>query len=306
MATATRRLSKALQLELIHRATTLLQQEICFIHSSEFENLSEEQVLEDAPERIYGDSPAKGNSRESDSQLLGMENALLTPQGEQYLFCKLNFLKYQANALRSKLNPLKPKKNLIEQIERNLRQANEARTSIVEANLRLVASIAHKFSKSRLDYEEWISEGNMILVNAVDKFDYSRGFRFSTYATHAVQRHFYRQLQKKQKRKTREVATSSEILSEVAPFEEKDQPLDQRVAQILIDHFETCLDEREIVIIKERFGLSQGVDGSSETLKAVALKVGLSKERVRQLQMRAIDKLQDLAWKLNLRLEPTL
>ncbi len=53
----------------------------------------------------------------------------------------------------------------------------------MESNLRLVASIARKFSKSRNDFEELLSEGNAILLYAVDKFDFSRGFRFSTYAT---------------------------------------------------------------------------------------------------------------------------
>src|SRR5690606_38354574 len=62
----------------------------------------------------------------------------------------------------------------------------------VEANLRLLVSLAKKFAHNFQHFEELLSEGHVKLMQAVDKFDYSRGFRFSTYATHAICRTYYR------------------------------------------------------------------------------------------------------------------
>lgn len=71
-----------------------------------------------------------------------------------------------------------------------LEQSEQIRGQLVRSNLRLVASIARKFSTSVQDVEEFSSDGSMILLGAIDRFDYSRRFRFSTYATHSIQRHF--------------------------------------------------------------------------------------------------------------------
>ena len=276
-----------------------LEVEIQFIYSDEFESLTEEDVLTLDNERLYSEP----SSRRSALGEMTNPARLLTAAGEAHLFRQFNFLRFLAEGLREKAASKRSKKSAISEIYRLLAKAGEARSAIVEANTRLVASIAHKFANSRFEYEDLVSEGNMILVNAVDKFDYSRGFRFSTYATHAIQRHFYRLMQRKQRRRTREVATPTDILADVAPAKEYERPLDHTVANALLERFGDCLDDREAVIIRERFGFNS--DESSETLKVVAEKVGLSKERVRQLQMGAIEKLQDLAIKMNLRLEPS-
>lgn len=280
------------------QAETMMQTEISFTYADEFESLTLDDVEIQADAEIY----ANGDAREDQAGIRGMEAPLLSPEGERVLFRLMNYCKYRANALRSKINPKRVRKSLIKEIEVLLARAERARTEIVQANLRLVASIAHKFANSKTEYEEYISEGNMILLNAVDKFDYSRGFRFSTYATHSVQRHLYRQMQRKQRRKNREVGTPTDVLADIAPDRDLDQPLDHKVAEQIMEHFDACLDDRERVIIQERYGLN---GGSAETLKAVADKVGLSKERVRQLQMRALEKLQDLTIRMKIRLEPS-
>lgn len=284
------------------RAAALMEKEVCFIHSREFAGLSEERIEAEQPSRVYdSDAGFEGENAFSDLS----RSPLLTQPGEQHLFRKMNFLKYRANAHRATLNPSRPSLAKVQEIERLLGLAEQTRAAIVEANLRLVYAIAHKFANNPWEYDEYVSEGNLILVNAVDKFDYCRGFRFSTYATHAVQRHFFRLMQRRQRRKARELTSPTEILGEVAVARDSDVPLDHRIAEQLISRFDECLDERERIIIEERFGLVDS-QTSSETLKSVAEKVGLSKERVRQLQMRAIQKLQDLAVRMNLRLEPSL
>jgi RNA polymerase sigma factor (sigma-70 family) len=234
----------------------------------------------------------------------GMKTPLLTAAGERFLFRKFNYLKYHANTLRAKLHRRRPQQRRVEQIERLLREATQTRNLIVQANLRLAAALAGKFAVSRADYEELLSEAHLILVNAVDKFDFSRGYRFSTYATHAIQRHFFRVLRRRQRRKERETGASPELLSSlVRPLEE--QPIwNPQAAAELIGRLDDCLDPRERTIVTERFGLAGGA--AAETLKQVADRVGLSKERVRQIQLRAIEKLQDLALQIGLRPEACL
>lgn len=288
--------------DLRDRTLRILAQEISFIHSRDFSRLTESQVEVERPEQVFESGAANDETSPSTDV---MRSPLLTPSGEQYLFRKMNFFKYRANSLRSTLNPSRQARKKIEEIDRLLAEAEIARGTIIEANLRLVCSIAHKFANNPWEYDEFVSEGNLILLNAVDKFDYSRGFRFSTYATHSVQRHFFRLMQRRQRRRGRELSSPHDVLGDLAVAPEREQPLDYRIAEQLISHFDECLDDREKIIIQERFGLIDS-QTAAETLKAVAEKVGLSKERVRQLQLRAIEKLQDLAARLNLRLEPTL
>ncbi|QDT35323.1 sigma-70 family RNA polymerase sigma factor [Thalassoglobus polymorphus] len=276
---------------------TLRAMKIPYIPSTEPGAQDFVDALNSTPEMVYKKTEHTGNSA-SQPQFVGQ---LLTIEGEQWLFRRMNALKQRAIEQQ---NSLAEEAHSVAEFQQTLHQIDQARNEIVEANLRLVASLAGKFSHSGAEFDELVSEGNLILLNAVDKFDVGRGFRFSTYATHAIQRHFFRFLQRKQKRKKRETSVNSGVLSETTPEIQKDEPLDcHQVAETLLSRFEDCLDEREVAILRDRFGLND--EESPATLKVVSERVGLSKERVRQLQMRAIEKLQDLAIQLKLRLEPT-
>lgn len=214
---------------------------------------------------------------------------LLRPDGERTLFRRMNFCRYRALRLRRQLNPRRPAKRLIEEIETLLRNAELCRSQLVESNLRLVAAIARGFRTSALDVEELVSEGNVVLLNAVDKFDFSRGFRFSTYATHAVRRHLYRHLLRDQKRTRREQGVDSELLNEIAaaPGDVDEKPVVQIASEAFRDWIGQ-LDPRHRAIVLARYGL----DGARpQTLRELTGSIGLSKERIRQLQLDALDEL---------------
>ena len=221
--------------------------------------------------------------------------ALLTHHGEQYFFRRMNYLLFWANAFRATLKPTRATAKSIARVEVLLREANRSRSTIVDSNLRLVLSLSRKFSNSDLEFEDLVSEGSLILVKAADKFDYSRGFRFSTYATHSIQRHFFRRWKTNQRRSNLVQVSSPEILAELVPTEEPDTESAVDVAQLkpIMKRMTDQLDEREQHIVLERFGL--GPTGVAQTLRSLAADLGISKERVRQLQIKALDKLQDIA-----------
>lgn len=221
---------------------------------------------------------------------------LLSPEGEEFLFRKMNFLLSRAESCRQQLVETPDCSATRRRLKGRLEDAMAVRNHIAECNLRLVISIARKFATSTCTFDELMSEGNEILLKAIGKFDISRGYRFSTYATHSVQRHFYRYTQQKKRRNTVEFRSTVELLNEL-PEGESDQVIEEWVREeqrmtLLIGRMAERLDEREHRIVTARFGL--GGKGVTRTLRELSAELGLSKERVRQLQIAAVEKLRDL------------
>ena len=185
-----------------------LTREIDFIPNETFECTTEKDLRDVDVEHYKDEEPIAGtlNSVNFAASLLSAvrQSRLLTFDGEQLLFKRLNFLRFRANAIRLTLNPKRPAKKKVLDMERLLDEAASVREELARANLRLVVSIAGKLALSRDEFDEFVAEGNGILLYAIDKFDYARGYRFSTYVTHAVQRHLYRFIERRKKRASRE------------------------------------------------------------------------------------------------------
>ncbi len=120
------------------------------------------------------------------------ETPLLTREQEQHLFRKMNYLKHKASVLRERLDLRRPSLTAMSQIEQLGGEAVRIKNDIVRANLRLVVSIAKRYATGPGHLFELISDGNMSLIRAVEKFDFARGFRFSTYASWAIMKNFAR------------------------------------------------------------------------------------------------------------------
>ena len=230
--------------------------------------------------------------------------ALLTREQEYHLFRKMNYLKHSASRLRESLSQTEGSKTAImDRIDDLYEAAVLVKNRIVQSNLRLVVSIAKRHVASTDDFFSLVSDGNMSLIRAVEKFDYSRGNKFSTYASWAIMKNFARTIPTEFKHRDRFRTTTEELF--VARQDERRDPYVeetvQRSRQRELSKILNRLDEREQKIITARFGLGRGKEPL--TLKQVGEEMGVTKERIRQLEARALSKLRDAADEANIDVE---
>jgi RNA polymerase primary sigma factor len=223
------------------------------------------------------------------------QTALLSAAEERQLFEAMNYLKYRVNVLRAKLRSESPDRRLVEKAQRLLDAATIIRDHIVQANMRLVISIVKKFVTPQYSFDELLSDGIDTLIQAVDKFDFDRGFRFSTYAYRSIARNAYRRVSDLQKEQSRFVSGSDELIREIpeeAPSqmfrEDSWRQLTRTLKKMLAN-----LDRREQLIVQGRY--SAGADNRAKTFQSMADALGVSKERVRQIEQRAVRKLKAMA-----------
>jgi RNA polymerase primary sigma factor/RNA polymerase sigma factor len=223
------------------------------------------------------------------------EVPLLTRAQEVHLFRKMNYLKYKAARLRDRLRPAQPKSGLMDRIERYYDEAVATKNQIIRANLRLVVSIAKRHVGPTENFFELVSDGNMSLMRAVEKFDFARGNKFSTYASWAIMKNFARTIPDEHRQRDRFRTSNAEMFTSAE--DERSDQFEQESAQLQreaqVERILGRLDEREQQIIISRFGLRRGDEPL--TLKQVGAELGVTKERIRQIEARALSKLRRAA-----------
>jgi RNA polymerase primary sigma factor len=239
---------------------------------------------------------------------------------------------------------------LVKDIRFSMREAHKAKTEMVEANLRLVISIAKKYTNRGLSFLDLIQEGNMGLMKAVEKFEYRRGYKFSTYATWWIRQAITRsiadqartiripvhmietlnkvmQVQKQLLQELGHEPTPEEVANEMGLALDKVQgimkmaqqpislqspvgdgddtsfgdfiedkgaenPYDMTAYSLLREKIIDVLDsltERERNVLSLRFGLK---DGYSRTLEEVGRQFKVTRERIRQIEAKALRKMR--------------
>jgi RNA polymerase sigma factor (sigma-70 family) len=227
---------------------------------------------------------------------------LLNKEQEQHLFRQMNFLKYKAAQRRArlmlpsgKIDAAHARTADLEEIDRLQAEANEVKERLISANMRLVTSIAKRHSGQTDNFFELLSDGNMSLIRAVEKFDFGRGFKFSTYASWAIMKNFARSIPEEKHRRERYV-TGHEDLFDAAPdnrSDEQEAVASAEQAAHRVNRLLEYLDPRERQIIRMRAGLDDGA--KAMTLEEIGQQLGITKERVRQLNVRIMKKLREIA-----------
>jgi RNA polymerase primary sigma factor len=286
------------------RARRLLEAKLDFVSDPSFEDpAAGAELLGPSPEPAGSRASRRPRAPDGLPPYLGSLYALplLSREQERHLFLKMNYLKYQAHRLREVLDPGHCTAGQLDEIERLQAEALAVKNQIIGANLRLVVAIAKKHAGPTTNLFELISDGNMSLIRAVEKFDASRGFKFSTYASWAIMRHFSRSIPEEKYRRDRFV-TGHEGMFEAAPYDRGDvyeQESDHRRSQEIVRGILGQLNDRERRILIGRYGIG----GTAEqTLEQLGRELGITKERVRQIESRAREKLRKIV--LEQKLDP--
>lgn len=235
-------------------------------------------------------------------------SVILSAKEERALFLQFNYCRYRVCLIKDELLD-RPNIDidLADEMLGWYRKAEAYRDQIAQTNLALVLAMAKRTRMSEVDFADLVSEGNMALLRAIDKFDAGRGFKFSTYACRAILKAFSRAGMKLSKYR-------SIFPTGFDPeFERSDYMQTKRA-----DHEEDCADEVKMIVetnradlskieqqvIKHRFKLvAPDVrneptptvtrdDGKPLTLQQVGQIIGVTKERVRQIQNRAMEKIR--------------
>jgi RNA polymerase primary sigma factor/RNA polymerase sigma factor len=281
------------------RAARILELPLDCIANEEFETLRTDK----REAEILGPPPAVDQPLKKARLPAGLppylaslyEVPLLTREQEVHLFRKMNYLKYKANKLRERLDLGRPKSGPMDQIEKLYEESVATKNQIIRANLRLVVSIAKRHVAPAENFFELVSDGNMSLIRAVEKFDYSRGNKFSTYASWAIMKNFARTIPDENRHRDRYRTSHSEMFSttEDVRSDQYEQESTQAQRENQVERILDRLDEREQQIIISRFGLNRGREPL--TLKQVGAAMGVTKERIRQIEARALSKLRRAA-----------
>ena len=319
-----------------------------------------ENTLVDSNDDISSDitkanNTNKNNNEEWDKKLLNnyfrdiVDIPLLTAEQEISLSAKIKYCKNKIEVYKLLANK-SPQNTRIPQIIKLLRKRqNDLNQKFINSNLRLVVSIAKRYTKRGLAFADMIQEGNLGLIKAIEKFDHTKGFRFSTYGAWWIQQYITRaifektrvikipvyimeqqnkvfiakyKLQEEFGRKplynevSKESGLSHDVVSVVLNGFDNSESLDRQIGhdensrtmvETLID--EKCEDqtsvsqrsnlmkllksslstltEREKTIIKMRYG----IDSPISTLEDIGTIMGVTRERIRQLEKEALNKI---------------
>ena len=280
------------------RAEKLLAAPTDFMDSPEFADAALTGViLGPMPneEDFFGKVHTMRAPKDVDAQMAYLyERPLLSREQEAHLFRKMNYLKYRLNQVRQAIDPARARASELQKVEEYHTAVKGVRDLLIECNQRLVHNLATKHLQPGQNLDELKSDANVSIMRAVEKFDYSRGNKFSTYATWAVMKNFARSIPDENTRKQRYMTGTDELFDGKADVRTDEQEVLAAAGQARdkVNRLLGYLDPRTREVIKMR----TGIDGNEEmTLEQIGRHFGITKERVRQINVRGMKQLREKA-----------
>ena len=217
----------------------------------------------------------------------------LSGREEASLFLQYNYSRYRLGKLLAS-DRIRDGKAHRQEIDLWFRRMMDCKETLARANMALVVAMAKRVRIPNVDFSELISEGNLALLRSIEKFDVSRGFKFSTYACRSILKCFNR------------LATKTARYRRLFPteFDPELERSDQDVQRDQVELRDSVEELREVLasnraglsrmerrVVMERYAVGRTAD-KVRTLSEVGRAVGLTNERVRQLQNSALAKLR--------------
>ncbi len=218
---------------------------------------------------------------------------LLSKQQEYALFRLYNYLKWKIEQiLKLYRSASSIPAGTLDKLDELNKRAQSVKDRLILANQPLVMSIAKKHQHCPLSFEELVSEGLIPLMKSIEKFDFTRGYKFSTYVSWAIMKHFARIIGEASTLRHQYQLLDREDLDKA---EQGVMDIDKEQAyanSIAVQNALTKLNERERHILENRFGIDRNAEPLS--LSKLGAELGITKERVRQIESRAMDKLYEI------------